>query len=1390
MAFQATFGYNNLEAVSDLNLATKVLVKKGVVTGFDVTPVPGTVNVTVSTGYLVSDDGMIVRSTDAETLACVTGQKNHVVFRAVYNSPQDPTLQLEVLTSASLESDPQRSYLVLLAVVDLTASTQTTASTISYNATDRVSVQGRDTFLGPYDNSAQLFSAYPSTAPVKQREGDFALVKSDAQAKPAFYIWIAGAWITLGNYEDLLLQYNLHVSGVIGGGTSVHVTLNEKAAIGGTLGAPGPSNRFVTETDTTRLTTLAQKAAIDNAITGPMPLSATNPLIADGIPVAVPRVVGVSTATTATDTIRVAYGDTGTTQAYFGFPVYVGKLGLDTTQDNKSTARIWFDLQDSFTSGYVDEDGPLYITDILDGSGSSSWSPASDGSVSDRGYWTPSAPSAAIIIKLNRPLASNKTIYVRFYASGTISGLAPQNAYRPPATAKSNALESYREINTARIMNLLSVTAEASDSFISAIGSPANPGFQFRMPGSGDTNGSGLYYLGDVVSSNYAFYNSVAVSAANDTLVVFAKATSGNNTNLTGSQAPLVFEQIADGTTLRYRMHVHSRTPAGLPSIEIGTSAPAGYTSGLRVGQLSAGFFGTQFDADVVMSTGKVFHAALGTNVAPAITFGDDATSGLFAVPSFSSGSMSYFNAVGVSTRGRLAFVFASSTAAADGLVQTSDAPLLFQQYENAGAVGYNIAVVRSGANAAAPDAIRFGATSYTSAFVEWGRFSPSGLTVTGNIGFSGDLQVGGILNVAGRDIIFGADSCVLSGSANSITLSIGSRTPFTYTTGPDKIFFQAAVISTTGRVSVASGTEAVPAYTFTSDTGTGLFYAGDVDTTNGASTRKAVGISIEGSTVVLIGRNEINPGTLTSIQSPLLIEQSTASDGTSSELRLAAMDRSADGSSLVLGVANYVSDFTPYLTIGNNQARFAVPTFFDSTLRAVSGSFTGFVSAASYVHVTASSTAPNAPAFRIGASTGLFGNASLGIVGLSAGGVSVLESSSAGGIHLVLPIDTKVTGKLTANGGADVNGAFTADAVTISGLATFTGAASFSSTLGVTGLTSLSTLAVTGRADFNFGVFSGVISGHYGLTIDGTQPATFFCPLETVGTATFSGGASVAGTLNAPHLVVANAFGAADALFKAAVVFDFDSMGSTTESVLSNVPVTISATGSFTCSGPAVFNGSVTFAGGLSSLSLNTLTATTVNATTVNAGTLTTTTELDVVNLMTANPSTSQIVVNLTRPGALLAMLSENLNTALSVARSGRVGVRALSTAGIETPPTYTDAAIDPVQLISDISGNCTYVNLNDFVLGRLPPRATSEGLLLVVRVKTGNNLSDKRGGILPNVVDESEACILINEHGQNISTVWELGDVTPVVGVQAALYQQNTIILYCSGTAWHVYI
>lgn len=854
MAYTATFKYNNLDATSDLNLHTRVLVNKGVVSGFTVSPVAGTANVTVAPGYIVSADGMIVRSSAVETATCTAGIKNNIVFRAVYNAPADPTLQLQVLSESNYNSDPQKENLVRIAVVDLTSATQASSSNIDYSVTDYVNTQGRSSFLGVYDNSAALSSAYPSAAPVKQRKGDYALVLSDAQSKPAFYIWVAGVWITFGNYEELLLAYNLHASGVTGNGLASHLTPAEKAALVGTSGTPSASNRFVTESDTIRLTTVDQKAALDNAISGTNPISATNPLVGDGVPVSVPMTIGV-TLSSPSNVVAVTYGDTGGGAPYFGAQVYTGKLGLDANHNNRSTARNWFKIMDSFLSGYVDSDGPLYITDVLDNTGASSFNPSADASVSPSGYWAPASSGTSLRIKFNRTLAAGRTIYITFYAAGTLSKLAPQNAYRPPATAVPSSSDAYKEVDTlvARTIQTTSMIDVAS-VYVSP-GSAAAPALRFRDSGGLLTN-TGLYYVGDMIDAGHALYSGVGVSCYNDTVAVFTKAVAGDNANVSALQSPLTFEQVATGSLVSYRIYpyAHSTSPQ-VATLVLGTGAAAtGFKAALTAGQIDSTFYGTEFNADARLASGKQLRLDTGSAAAPSVVFSGDLATGLYSIGSYGSGNLSFYRGVGLSMNGKTTFVFAADTAGVDGIGAGIDAPLLFEQYRSGSTVGYRIGIVQATTGGTAPDRLVFGSATSTADWTDWGYVNGNGFTTSKNV-------------YGATGVFFGPSSNAGSATATASTASLNfNGTAFlTYNNSNSTLSTSALIQSDTGFSFGPSGIGRISA----SSTTYTLTYNGTAFMTYTGSTTK---VSFGSAAVTTTG---VVTGGVFALQNGMLLMQS-----------------------------------------------------------------------------------------------------------------------------------------------------------------------------------------------------------------------------------------------------------------------------------------------------------------------------------------------------------------------------------------------------------------------------------------------------------------------------------------------------------------------------------
>jgi hypothetical protein len=1083
MAYSATFKYNNLDATTDLNLPTRILSAPGVVSGFGISPVAGTANITVAPGYLVSRDGMIVQSTASTTLAMQAGILNYVVFRAVYNSPADPTLSIDVLSQSNYASDAHRQYLVLLGTVNLTAVTQVSNNVIDYSLADQVDVQARDNFLGVFDNAAALQLAYPSTVPTAQRNGDYALVLVDTQSKPALYIWIAGSgnWLSFGNYEDLLLNFNVHVAGVATAGVTAHLTAAEKSAITGTYGTPGALNRFVTETDVNLLISATEKAAIDNAITGPNPLSFTNPLVADGIPVAVQNALGVTT-TSDSDYLQITYGDLGTGVPFFGVAVFTGKLGLD--DNGISTARNWFKIQDEFLAGYADSDGPIYVTDVLTGDGAGSFNPGADTNVSNIGYWKgpTGAPGTAIRLKFNRVLPSGKTIYVAYYAQGSISKLAPQNAYKLPSTALSTSRDSYREINTARITTIL---ADA--------GSPASPSYTF-VDSSNNTTHSGLYYVGDVTDSHYSFHSAVGVAVNGSSVLVVATSTS-TETLGDPSDVPFIIEQVypdptdtSSSSTLTYRLHAYRHASGeGTVRIAMGVSS---YSGGFSPSFYITGN-GTQFEKNVTFSTGVQLVAAAGTAAAPGLAIGG-ASTGWYGVGSYVGPKPSFYNSVGLTLNGRTAFVFGTNDSAETGLSAGLESPLLFEEVNNSAenTIDYRIAIVQASSGDTQPGSIYFGRATYNIDFSEYGHFDKNGnLYVTGSV-YADSVYSGGSGSTLGY----------LSVTSSGLSLMYDGTARYSFVESTNATTITSATTTITGTLKIVSGTETAPGLTFSGDTtGTGLYYAGWVTGDSDTLSKHAVGVSVQGETVLLVGRSEEYSGGLNTIQAPLVIDQHVI-DTSNVELRISGTSRTGTlNTTLAIGTSTYSSAFIPAITIDTNSVEIALNTTFDRNVTAASVTASGaghFGSVISGAVVRAVGAAANNVAFDVGTSngSGLYGSDSS--LGLARGGTAYMTlTGGIGGSAVNVAVNFTVagtsafTGTSTFTGATTFNGHVTGADATWSGTSTFTGAVNIA-TLILSDL-SLANLSVSNTLSANIVTFVGGATANGDLTWTGNLSLT-----------------------------------------------------------------------------------------------------------------------------------------------------------------------------------------------------------------------------------------------------------------------------------------------------------
>jgi hypothetical protein len=1060
MAMRSVFAYNNLDDTADLNIHFKTLFGRGVVSGGEILPVAGTSNITVNPFYASSADGMIVWDTAFRTLACLPGIVNVIVLRAVYNAPAAPTLSFEVMTVNNYNSDPQKANLIVFGRIDMTGATTTSLSQVSYATRDHVTKIAHDPFLGVYEDTSTFFSAWPTAVPVKQKPNDFALVVGGTNGKPSFYYW-STAWIEFGNYEQLQSEFADHTSGVVGGGTTVHTTADEKAALAGTSGVPGAGNRFVTEGDNTRVLAANQKAAIDYAKAGG-PLSDTNPLIGDGLPVTVAKLISY-TITTEQDFINIFRADQGSGTPFFGAPVFVGKLGLDTTHANRSSSRQYFKVEDEKFNGYMDEDGPLYVIDVQDAAGSGSFNAAASTDVTSIGYWAPSAGTSALRIKFNRTIATGKTIFLRYNGLGKVSQLAPSGPYSPPSTGFRAGVEAYQEIHT-QLVTTQYITTQHVGTGLFANGSSVAPSIAF------DSNAdTGLYYIGDTTDAGV--HSAIGVAIDGETVLQIARRQSGGSGALDPNEMPLMIEQNFDGTSTIYRIYnYNAQSRYRARGIEFGAANyTAPYTPYLRIGATDdLGTFGVICYKSLVMAGGSRIIADNGTEVAPSIVFDGDRDTGFYYLAAKTTFGSSYYNLVGLSLNGRTAFAFATNTPTTS-LTGDMNGVLIFEQNTQGGNVECRQLISSGSSSIFTGLSHAFGATSYANDADIWLRVGTAWTEAYGRLWTKEGLYIGG----NARD----DENLRITATANSWSLMLRGAASLTYGTGQLSVAGGAVF---TGPVVAPVGSETAPAFAFAGALNTGFYYVGTMSTA-GVKTRSAVGVSIDGVATVVFGRNEANPGTLAPTEVPMLIEQSIS--GMFVETRFCQMDRTtggagSSGSAMSFGFGDYTNDYIPWITLDSNAAaanavlihqstRFEKSVIFNDTT-----SFTGRISSVAGVTTsTASNATLTAYALTAAGNTGLHGSS--GKIGLSLVGQNIFyadASSTAvyrnGSIFLFanatdiafsLPLtviggisstaNTYAGGNSTVVGTLTVGGASVFDAATYSGTVIFNGHVTFNST-------------------------------------------------------------------------------------------------------------------------------------------------------------------------------------------------------------------------------------------------------------------------------------------------------------------------------------------------------
>lgn len=442
MTASALFSGSTQPTPADINSRFSGLVSKGIYSGGLVTATGTNNNVTVAPYVAVTSFGMMVFDDTASTVGlspAPIGSNQYVYIHATYSAFGPATVALLRTTTPQVDTATE-SY-ICVCVVKPYASGFVTNNLITY---DLVSGTGRDQvtpvrdskYLGYFQTLAERNAKYPNhvagTVSVP-RIGDTTSFGTTSTNYVVSF-WDGLAWQDLENTAALKALFAAHVADSV-----AHTTAEQHAALAGTHGAPSAGNRFVTETDPGILPPDLYKS-LQFAI-GESTLSQSNPVVSKSLVIAVPRVFQVA-VTATTSKILLTAAALGRTD----FIAYIGKQG----NNGQSSAVQYFAIEDDYGNGYISTVSglPVYVTDVLDSTGTVQINPGDDANVDTQGFYDAEAHNG-IVLQLSSSIAIGTRLYVRMNIKGDVSALTPNwpgsggSSFLPAITAFRNGKNSY-----------------------------------------------------------------------------------------------------------------------------------------------------------------------------------------------------------------------------------------------------------------------------------------------------------------------------------------------------------------------------------------------------------------------------------------------------------------------------------------------------------------------------------------------------------------------------------------------------------------------------------------------------------------------------------------------------------------------------------------------------------------------------------------------------------------------------------------------------------------------------------------------------------------------------------------------------------------------------------
>lgn len=233
MALEAIFEYRNADQTGLLNDRFRTLFGKGIFDGGIVTAVPLSLSIDVSAFSAIGFDGMMVRNTSPQRLVVQSDEENYLVVRAIHKETTDAILQYEVLTKADYDSDGQKDFLILFAVVDLLGgAAEVLPPDIETVLRDTLTPLGRSNFRGTI--TQVLLLPLLNNLP----EDWYFIDDGSGTASPELHVWNGTSWIDISgnttavdlnqhrnnNFDDEKHLTNLQADAASGSADTLSIT--------------------------------------------------------------------------------------------------------------------------------------------------------------------------------------------------------------------------------------------------------------------------------------------------------------------------------------------------------------------------------------------------------------------------------------------------------------------------------------------------------------------------------------------------------------------------------------------------------------------------------------------------------------------------------------------------------------------------------------------------------------------------------------------------------------------------------------------------------------------------------------------------------------------------------------------------------------------------------------------------------------------------------------------------------------------------------------------------------------------------------------------------------------------------------------------------------------